>query len=186
MGLLAGGRGSVSQKAGRTQVTQKRPSFPGTSPPPHTHKHTNRMYKVNQEPGRTPDTHSRRLTNTRTEHTWWTRNMAATPADTASHSTNTHMDHTMWRIWPQHPQTPPLTHKHTHGSYNMDQEPGCTTHADRYRVPNARVGQTRCAGTCPPAHSHHRFLTNARMESTVWARRIPPLTHTPRTPPTTY
>jgi len=82
--------------------------------------------------------------------------------------------------WDVHgkPGTWPLTHKHTHGSDNMDHEPGCTTHTDRYRVPNVRVGQTRCAGTCPPAHSHHRFLTNARMESTVWARRIPPLTHT--------
>ena len=150
MGVLAGGRGSVSQKAGRTQVTQKRPSFPGTSPPPHTHKHTNGMYKVNQEPGRS-------LTNTHMDQTTWTTNLVAPHTQTATEYLTY-----AWDKQDVPGPAPPHTHttafSQTHG-WNLQCGPGAYPLSHTHRA-------------------HHLPLTNARMEYAWWARnRAAPPSH---------
>ena len=61
-----------------------------------------------QEPGRHPDTLSRLLTNTHTEHTGSTRNLAATPAHANTHHrvlTNVRMGYTWSTRTPVHSHT---------------------------------------------------------------------------------
>ena len=122
-------------------------------------------------------THRHLLTNARVHHIWWTRNLAAPP-----------------------PHTAMLTHKRTHGTYMVDQEPGHTprtyaaTHPTNTRMEHigwtrdrptgppslmAPLTHQRTRGACSVCHepgrtpdTRHRLLTNARMHQACWTRNL--------------